>query len=63
VSKSDHSVRRWVLMDKQGRFATDVEGGNFEKGLDEAYIHAGRPRSTVAVTAVAVVVTIAAHSK
>ena len=49
-------VRRWVLVDKQGRYAIDEKQSSFVPELEEAHVFVSPPSQTVAVRPVAVFV-------
>jgi hypothetical protein len=51
-------VTRWVLQDRQGRFATNSSGGQFTESLADAHIYVGRPEKTETVTPIEVRVEI-----
>jgi hypothetical protein len=39
-------VRRWVLVDAQGRYACDANGSQFSEDLADAHVFVGRTRES-----------------
>jgi hypothetical protein len=62
MERSPFRVPRWVLRKRHGgQFAADADAGYFSDTLADAYVFVGRPRGTVSLEAVPVVVTLEGH--
>jgi hypothetical protein len=52
------SVGRWLLVDNFGHYSVDEYGSQFSEKLAEAYVFSERPRKTIAVRAVPVILSL-----
>jgi hypothetical protein len=58
MPKRSDTVRRWVLVDRQGRYSVDADGGQFSEELADAYVFVGRVRQSEFLRMQAVTVTV-----
>lgn len=58
AKRSRDSVKRWVMVDAQGRYSRDENGGQFSEDLGDAYVFVGRARSTEAARMLEVTLTV-----
>jgi hypothetical protein len=51
-------VKRWVMVDGQGRYSVDADGGRFSEELADAHVFVGHVRHSDYVRMLAVTVSV-----